>query len=140
MDPTNDITQTKFYDVVMGVVFSSQNPQKTVDLAPTSNLLPETVVDVPWSNKSDDVTYLEGLLGELESRRAFAVMCVTPDKLTRMSARHLSDFIKDSTELIRNIKKDIKVLKKENYKVLNTNKDNLSQNERRRIDNLINGA
>jgi hypothetical protein len=92
-----------------------------------------------WQSRSEDEDYLYKLLGELEKRKAMAILCITPEKLHKMSAGGLSHFIKDANELIIETKAQLRRIKSDR-KLFNKQHNNLSGDDRQRLDNLIENA
>jgi hypothetical protein len=137
-----DIMHTKFFEVVMNDIFKSRGGEVSADIPASPVSLQEIspTNTAEWAGKANDLRYLENLLGELEKRRALAVMCITPDKIVSMNATRLSIFVMEVGKLIDDIDVKIKKIQRQNKLFSKEIKSNLSGHERDGIDNLIKNA
>jgi len=136
-----DITRTKFFPIVLKEIFSTNEHTEIVSTPVQAS--PDIVLSESpeqyWQSRSEDEDYLYKLLGELEKRKAMAILCITPEKLHKMSAGGLSHFIKDANELIIETKAQLRRIKSDR-KLFNKQHNNLSGDDRQRLDNLIENA
>ena len=92
--------------------------------------------DIDFTKALEDVVYLRNLLGEVERRRLFAVMCMTPDKILKESALGLSRIVKDMSALGQELKGKVKALESR-VGDLADKTSNLTDGDKKRIDKFL---
>lgn len=104
----------------------------------TRKLIKASVVGgINFVEAINDIDYLRNLLGEVERRKFFAVMCLTPEKIARSSATKLTSIIKNLTDVTDDL--SIKMRRIEHKLGSAANKsDNLTDAEKQRIDKYLN--
>lgn len=135
---SRNIVETKFFGIVLNEVANQEvntGPKVKDDVSPV-----RTAKDLRalWKDTDKNIDYLRTLLSEVEQRRLFAIMCLSPDKIANTSAVGLTKIVSDLTGIVDKIKDDIVYLERRSPKKDNEKK--LSDEERTKIDQFIKRA
>ena len=91
---------------------------------------------IDFSRAVEDVKYLRDLLGEVERRKFFATMCMTPEKICASTAVGLSKIISGLSNVTDDLSYKIKKLESRVGQLANKS-DNLTNAEKQRIDKFL---
>jgi len=124
-------SESKFFSVLLGEMIGGADKSATLPTSVTG----DKPMDVSWQNASESIDYLKMLLGQIEQRRLFAIMCMSPDKISQMPVSGLSKVVVHLTSVADKLKDDIAYLSRKTKNKVD--KQELSHEERAKIDKFI---
>lgn len=124
--------QTKFFPIIMEELIGiKKKPSENTDVTKVEKSATE------WKDAYKTLSYLTAFLGEIEQKKMFALMCLTPEKMNKLPAVALSNVLTQLDKISEKMKREIRHYERQPDSGGKINKSNLSEDEKRKIEKAI---